>query len=247
MQQKVQTNVSNGSRINPVSNTLVSATRPIRDPRLLRQQQKANSSNSNIPEQKTTVLENNKIVTNNKMGIRKIRNDPRLINKDDNFPQKIDTTKSNSLSKSRISDLVQKSHKTSRATSKGSSDSSSTKSSSSSSLDSPTKSKSEKKSPVKHKKRDKSDDKKIFSKDDKREKVQKSDSPTTTFKGVKSSTKNRNYIRRNLGAMSPEPPRDEDLRSLGPPEKQLRLQSDLSDNQSKKYLHISVMYLLKKL
>lgn len=248
MQQKLQTGVSNGPRINPVSSALVSAARPIRDPRLLRQQQKANSSNSNIPlEQKTTVLENNKIVTNNKMGIRKIRNDPRLINKDDNFPQKVDTTKSNNLSKSRNSDLVQKSHKASRAASKGSSDSSSTKSSSSSSLDSPTKSKSEKKSPVKHKKRDKSDDKKIFSKDDKREKVLKSDSPTTTFKGVKSSTKNRNYIRRNLGVMSPEPPHDEDLRSLGPPEKQPRLQSDMSDDQSKKYFHIYSTCLLEKL
>lgn len=231
MQQKIQAN--NGPRINPVSTALVSAVRPIRDPRLLRQQQKADNSNSNNPlEQKTTVLENNKIVTN-KMGIRKIRNDPRLINKDDNFPQKIDTTKSNNLSKSRNSDLVQKSHKTSRSTSKSSSESNSSKSSSSSSLDSPTKTKSEKKSPVKNKKRDKADDKKIFIKDDKRDKVQKSDSPTTTFKGVKGSTKNRNYIRRNLGIASPDPPHDEDLRSLGPPEKQPRLQGDSLDDQSK--------------
>ncbi|XP_018565201.1 uncharacterized protein LOC108906445 isoform X2 [Anoplophora glabripennis] len=229
MQQKIQ---SNGPRINPVSTALVSAVRPIRDPRLLRQQQKADNSNSNNPldQQKTTVLANNKIVTN-KMGIRKIRNDPRLINKDDNFPQKIDTTKTNNLSKSRNSDLVQKSHKTPRSTSKSSSDSVSSKSSSSSSLDSPIKSKGEKKSPVKHKKRDKSDEKKIFSKDDKRDKVQKSDSPTTTFKGVKTSTKNRNYVRRNLAAISPEPPHDEDLRSLGPPEKQPRLQGDSSDDQ----------------
>ncbi|KAJ8919283.1 hypothetical protein NQ315_003867 [Exocentrus adspersus] len=234
IQSKPQANnANNGPRINPVNSALVSATRPpIRDPRILRQQLKPPNSNSNSPlEQKTTVLANNKVVTS-KMGIRKIRNDPRLINKDDSFPQKTSTTKSSNSNKSRNSDSVQKSHKPSRSTPKSSADSNSSKSNSSSSLDSPTKSKSDKKSPVKHKKRDKIDDKKIFSKDDKRDKVLKSGSPASTFKGVKGMMKNRNYVRRNLSSISPEPPRDEDLRSLGPPEKQLRLQNDLDDQGS---------------
>ncbi|KAJ8944029.1 hypothetical protein NQ318_021745 [Aromia moschata] len=148
LQQRQQTNVNTGPRINPVGSALVSA-RPIRDPRLLRQQQKPNTNNSNVQlGQKTSVLENNKIV---KMNIRKIRNDPRLLNKDDNIlSQKIDTNKPSNLNKS-----------------------------------------------------------------------------------VKGSAKNRNYMRRNIGVISPEPPQDEDLRSFGPPEKQPRLQSDSSDIQVK--------------
>ncbi|KAJ8927145.1 hypothetical protein NQ314_020418 [Rhamnusium bicolor] len=235
MQQRPQSNLGNGPRINPVNSALISASRPIRDPRLLRQQHKTNNTNSNVQlGQKTAMLENNKIVTN-KMGVRKIRNDPRLVNKDDNIlSQKIDTNKSSNLNKSRISEIVQKSHKTSsRASPRGSIESDSTKSSSSSSLDSPSKNKSDKssKSPIRHKKKDKSDVKKNSPKNQKRDKLYKSDSPITTFKGVKSSTKNRNYVRRNLGAMSPEPPQDEDLRSFGPPEKQPRLQGDSSDEQ----------------
>lgn len=187
LMQQSQANLGNGPRINPNS-ALVAASRPIRDPRLLRQQQKTNNTNSNVLlGQKTAMLENNKIVTN-KMGVRKIRNNPRLVNKDDNIlSQKIDTNKSSNLNKSCNSEILHKSHKTSsRASPKGSIDSNSTKSSSSSSLDSPSKSKIDKslKSPIRHKKKDKSHDKKSSPKDQKRDKLYKSDSPTTTFKGV---------------------------------------------------------------
>ncbi|GLV35194.1 Pcf11 cleavage and polyadenylation factor subunit [Carabus blaptoides fortunei] len=51
-----------------------------------------------------------------------------------------------------------------------------------------------------------------------------------TFKGLKVSAKNRNYMRRNRTvSVSPEPTHDVDLRVGGPPEKQARLQPQLTD------------------
>nr|XP_022903618.1 uncharacterized protein LOC111415946 isoform X2 [Onthophagus taurus] len=58
-----------------------------------------------------------------------------------------------------------------------------------------------------------------------------SDALTTTFKELKPSSKSRNYIRRNRDlSVSPEPVRDVDLRLSGPPEKQARLQCDISED-----------------
>lgn len=221
-----------------MSNSSATApSKPIRDPRLLRQQQqKQTDSNSNVQlGQKTANLEN-KIVTS-KTGVRKFRNDPRLVVNKNHIPaQKTDTPKPNLSTKSQNSDILQKSQKTVRISPRSNSDTSSTKSSSSSSLDSPSKSKSDKlHSPLKHKKKEKtSDDIKKLSPKEKRDRSDKSESNSSnsTFKDVKISTKNRNYVRRNLPSVSPEPPQDEDLRSLGPPEKQPRLQSDATE-QSK--------------
>lgn len=207
-------------------------SKPIRDPRLLRQQQqKQTDSNSNVQlGQKSTNLDN-KIVSS-KTGVRKFRNDPRLIVNKRNIPSpKNDTLKPNLTSKSsNSSESVQKSQKISRTSPKSNSDASSLKSSSGSSLDSPSKNKSDKlHSPLKSKRKDKSsDENKKVSPKEKRDRSDKSESNSSNsnFKDVKISTKNRNYVRRNLPSVSPEPPQDEDLRSFGPPEKQPRLQSD---------------------
>lgn len=232
---KGQSNSSNGSRIHPVNSALVAAvSKPIRDPRLLRQQLKSGDSNCDVElGPKTAIVDNIKIVTN-KSGVRKVRNDPRLIvNKDIPPTPKHDTNKPNLLA-SHNSD---KSHKASyRASPRSSSDTSSLKSSSSSSLDSPSKSKSDKlRSPLRHnKKRDKSEVKKLSPKE---QKSDSSDVTSSTFKGVKGLSKNRNYVRRNLTAASPEPPQDEDLRAFGPPEKQPRLQINSPAEQQSKILH----------
>lgn len=216
---------------------VTTSSKPIRDPRLLRQQQqKQTDSNSNVQlGQKSTTLDN-KIVSN-KTGVRKFRNDPRLIVNKNNIPTpKTDTLKPNLTSKSSNSELVQKSQKASRTSPRSNSDASSLKSSSSSSLDSPSKSKSDKlySSPKSKKKEKSSDDNKKLSQKEKRDRSDKSEnnSSNSTFKDVKISTKNRNYVRRNLPSVSPEPPQDEDLRSFGPPEKQPRLQNDATE-QSK--------------
>ncbi|XP_074026105.1 pcf11 cleavage and polyadenylation factor subunit isoform X2 [Leptinotarsa decemlineata] len=217
-QQRLQV-TNNSTRINPVNRDLIdAASRPlIRDPRLLRQQQKSSNNNSGVQlGQRTAFLENNKIVTN-KVGGRKTRTDPRLLNKDDVPPQKTDTTKPANLPKSH------KSHKTSRAGSRSTdSDSSSLKSSSSGSLDSPSKSKSDTvKSAAKHRKKERSDEKKLSP-----TKEPKHKSEISSFKGVKSTVKNRNSVRRHIGSPTPDVPQDEDLRSFGPPEKQPRLQCE---------------------
>lgn len=56
----------------------------------------------------------------------------------------------------------------------------------------------------------------------------------SAFKGLKTTTKNRNYMRRNRGQSSsperPEPAQDVDLRLSAPPEKQLRLACDPPSN-----------------
>lgn len=238
VQQRNQANSTNGSRVSASSTPVTATSKPIRDPRLLRQQQKITDSNSNVQLGQKSANLDNKIVTS-KTGVRKFRNDPRLIVNKDNVPTpKNDTPKPTPTSKSQNSAIVQKSQKISRTSSpRSNSDASSLKSSSSSSLDSPSKSKSDKlHSPVKHKKKEKisSDDTKKVSPKEKRDRSDKSDnnSSNSTFKDVKISTKNRNYVRRNLPSVSPEPPQDEDLRSFGPPEKQPRLQSDAAE-QSK--------------
>lgn len=206
--------------------------KPIRDPRLLRQQQKQTDSNANVQlGQKTANLDNKNVTS--KSGVRKFRNDPRLVVNKDNTPTpKTDTPKQNlTTPKSQNSEIVQKSQKSSRTIPRSNSDISSLKSSFSSSLNSPLKNKSDKiHSPVKHKKKEKFSDDSIkkLSPKGKRDRSEKSEinSSNSTFKDVKISTKNRNYVRRNLPSVSPEPPQDEDLRSFGPPEKQPRLQSD---------------------
>lgn len=237
IQQRNQANSTNGSRGSSSSAPVTAASKPIRDPRLLRQQQKITDSNSNVQLGQKNANLDNKIVTS-KTGVRKFRNDPRLIVNKVNVPTpKNDTPKPNLISKSQNSAIVQKSQKNSRTSSpRSNSDASSLKSSSNSSLDSPSKSKSDKlHSPQKHKKKEKiSDDSKKVSPKEKRDRSDKSEnnSSNSTFKDVKISTKNRNYVRRNLPSVSPEPRQDEDLRSFGPPEKQPRLQSDVPE-QSK--------------
>lgn len=240
LQQKTQQfGPSNGTKINPVSSALINA-RPVRDPRLMRQQQQKQLQQQQAPDgneenqlqQRTALLENNKIVTN-KIGVRKARNDPRLINNKDDTPiQKTDTNKPINPSKSRNSfeSSNQKSYKSSRPSSQRSGGSASAESAplKSSSNDLETrriKSDTAKpQSPVKHKKKEKSDNKPPASpRDQKRERSGKSDSPTTGFKGIKLSLKNRNYVRRNIVDCADTTIQDEDLRSFGPPEKQLRL------------------------
>lgn len=219
---------------------VATATKPTRDPRLLRQQTEKtnngtnNNSNTSVSlGSKTAILDsNNKIVTNTK-SIRDNRIEARLVaNKDNAPPPKLD--KSKTFLKSRQSE--QKPNKPPR--SKNTADNNDSKSFAGKSsvivLDSPTKSKSESKSPTKSPNRHKKIDKKSF-KDTKRDrdiKSHKNESVPTTFKGVKA--KNRNYIRRNRSpSFSPEPHQDTDLRVTGPPEKQARLQPEITEEKSK--------------
>ncbi|CAG9826753.1 unnamed protein product [Diabrotica balteata] len=228
---------TNGTKINPVSSALINA-KPIRDPRLLRQQQKRDQTPSadgnfeNQLHQRTALLETNKIVSN-KNSVRKHRNDPRLINKDDTSNQRSDSSKPNHSSKSRSSESAHhKSHKTSRSSSQRGPDTSSLKSSSNSvSIDSSKVKSDLVKSPVKHRKKEKSDRRPLS-----RDKAGKNDSSavsnSTTFKNVSMAMKNRNYVRKKVGSASPDAVKDEDLRSFGPPEKQPRLESDSNDTIS---------------
>ncbi|XP_056632001.1 pre-mRNA cleavage complex 2 protein Pcf11 isoform X1 [Diorhabda sublineata] len=244
--QQMPVPITNGTKINPVSSALINA-KPIRDPRLMRQQQKQQQEQAapidgnnaeNQLNQRTALLENNKIVTN-KVGVRKVRNDPRLINKNDNLIQKSDSpTKSNTSSKSRNSDPAHKSHKSSRISHcSTTSDTNTNKSGSTTTLGLPKLKNSDiVKSPSKQKRKD--DKQSLSNLRNKREKMCSNDDvtiitssssctvPQATFKSVKSSMKNRNYVKRNLGSASPEVVQDEDLRSLGPPEKQSRLLGD---------------------
>ncbi|CAG9820212.1 unnamed protein product [Phaedon cochleariae] len=209
--QRLQINPSNGTRINPVNSNLIAAAgnKPtIRDPRLLRQQQKSNIT-SNEP-QKTGTADNNRIAS--KLTARKPRTDPRLTNKED---QDKDSAKLASPMKVR------------HAKKSSGSDTSSLKSNSSSSLDSPTKAKNDlsQQSPTKQKKKKKGEEKKASPKGQKPE-------GDGMFKGLKGSVKNRNYVRRVVGSASPEPRQDEDLRAFGPPEKQPRLQGEAAEEQN---------------
>ncbi|KAL3266670.1 hypothetical protein HHI36_010832 [Cryptolaemus montrouzieri] len=237
-QRMQMSTANNGPRIQPVNSALVAAAvnRPIRDPRLLRQQQnqqvhqKQSQNNSNINvqlENKNSLETSNKIV-NSKMSVRDIQNDPRLKNSndivptqkftDDNKPKSRITPKSRS-DKNQIRSSRNKSH---------SDESKSSKSSSSSSLDSPKKPKSEKSSPSKSTSRNRRresplPESKSF-KSSREPKASKSDTALPVFKDVKSS-KTRNYVRRNRSPQfSPEPSsQDVDLRLNGPPEKQPRI------------------------
>ncbi|XP_064215104.1 pre-mRNA cleavage complex 2 protein Pcf11 isoform X1 [Tribolium castaneum] len=231
-------------KITPVNSALVAAaTKPTRDPRLLRQQTEKttngtnNSSSTSVSlGSKSSILDsNNKVVTNTK-SVRDNRIESRLVtNKDNAPPPKLD--KSKTFLKSRQSE--QKPNKPPR--SKNSADNDSKPFSGKSSinlLDSPVKIKSDLKSPTKspnrHKKKDHSTDKKGFkdAKRDRDNKGHKNDSLQTTFKGVKA--KNRNYIRRNRSpSYSPEPNQDTDLRVSGPPEKQARLHPETVEEKSK--------------
>ncbi|CAH0560740.1 unnamed protein product [Brassicogethes aeneus] len=158
---------------------------------------------------------------------RPVTRDPRLqkmqsqANKEENVQIKVTRTdpRLNNVSSNKKSPPKIKQDKINKSPSKSSSDS--LKSSSNSSLEAEDK----KKSPSKNKKKDKYEEKRKDS--DKRSK--KVD--VAAFKDAKSS-KSRNYVRRNRSPSPPSPEdvpqhQDVDLRaSLGPPEKQLRLQSD---------------------
>lgn len=243
--QKTQT-IGSGSaipRIAPVNSALATASRPIRDPRLLRQQQKQpNVVNSNVQlESKPQIDPNNKIV-NNKMSVRDHRNEPRLVNNKDDTPPS-DKTKSvpHTFPKSRSKhlDSTRKTVKSSRIskTSDPGAKGESSKSSSSSSLDSPVKNKklvSPTKLPSKYKKKEPPhSDKKVLKSPKSDSKTHKSDI-SATFKDLKVSTKNRNYMRRNRAdSASPEATHDVDLRLGGPPEKQARMQGETTEDTSK--------------
>ncbi|XP_030745668.1 uncharacterized protein LOC115874602 isoform X2 [Sitophilus oryzae] len=233
MNQRLQN--ASQPRINPVNPSLATA-KPIRDPRLLRQQrmlqqqqqqqqdlQKAEPEPSAAPtttipsSQKSSLFENNKNLTS-KQGVRDIHKDPRLSNKTDKKSKT--SPKSYQAPPTTNPEPVknnENSQKADRSPVKSNS-SASFSSSSSSSLDSPTKSKVRSGS-NKNKKRDKSED--ASSAVNKRGKLSKNDNGTfssknsddgSTFKSVKTS-RNRNYIRRNLPE-SPVLQQDQDLRTL---------------------------------
>lgn len=195
------------------------ASKPTRDPRLLRQQPEKTSngtattttnSTSSLGSKPTIVDSNNKIVTNTK-SIRDSRVETRLVNKEIP-PSSQKPDKSKIFPKSRQSELKSSRLKNTDTESKTFSTKSDSKS--------PTK------SPSKHKKKDhvSTTDKKSF-KDSKRDgkNHSKSESVSTTFKGMKGS-KNRNFRRNRSPSFSPELNQDTDLRISGPPEKQARLQ-----------------------
>lgn len=263
IQQGNQTNLNstNGTRV-PASGGSVAVSaatsKPIRDPRLLRQQQqKHTDSNLNVQlGQRTANLDNKNV--SNKTGVRKIRNDPRLVVNKNHIPspKSSDTTLKQSTLDTTTATFIPKVHsgksqKSSRIIAKSNSDLNSNKSSVGlSKSESPSKSKSVKNhsSPSKYKKskeknfleaNSNNNSNKKLSPKETRDRSDKSDinQSNSTFKDVKISTKNRNYVRRNLPSVSPEPAQDEDLRAFGPPEKQPRLQSDAIE-QSKIFIHI---------
>jgi hypothetical protein len=245
-------------RITPVSGALVAAaTKPTRDPRLLRQQtdKTSNGTNSSTSSgvslgSKTAILDsNNKVVTNTK-SVRDGRVDARLVNKDNAPPSQNKLDKSKTFPKSRQSE--QKPIKPSRSKNVADTDAKAfSVKSSVSLLDSPTKSKSDKsetksptKSPSRHKKKDHNDKKGGF-KEAKRERDAKGhkSEACATFKGG-AKGKNRNYIRRNRSpSYSPEPSQDTDLRLAGPPEKQARMQIDPDDKSSSKEVDVDLRQL----
>lgn len=225
----------------PNSALIAASSRTIRDPRLRRQQPNQNSVvNSNVQlESKPQVDSTNKIVVNSKTNVRETRTEPRTVNNKVNtiVPSEKIKSLTRPLLKSRIKlndESVRKPIKSSKGSDSGDS---SSKSSSTSSLDSPTKVKKDKKllsptkSPIKFKKKDKVSP----TKGESRNKPTKSDPSSPTFKDIKQSMKNRNYIRRNRKTSeSPEAVQDVDLRPRGPPEKQPR-QSEPVEDKSKIY------------
>lgn len=265
-QKLQNTSSSSGRIIAPVNSNLVSAVRQNRDPRLLRQQQQGNGCNvnSNVQleiknNQSVSVDTDNKIV-NSKLSVRDNRTEPRLvINKD--APLLGKATKALPRiplkNSSKHPDSYRKTPKSSRnSKSSANSDGGSSSKGSTSSLDSPTKCKIDKtdssksnsrspiKSPTKHKKKEISssrNDKKCEKSNSKNSRSEnricKSDGLlSTTFKELKGSTKNRNYIRRNREkSTSPEPSFDVDLRVAALMEKDIRLPGDAAEDTSKTY------------
>lgn len=263
MKSKLQNSSGNTvTKINPVSSGMVASAKPIRDPRLLKQQATVNTNNINsnlsienkpLPPPST---DNKVIVNNSKMSVRENRSEPRLVNNKDTIPPeqgkakalpriplKSNTTKNTDSHKSQKSSRSSKSSNNSGVSSKSSS--SSLESPSKKASDGSPKNRSPTKSPSKHKKKEspskldgkKSDKTVKHSKSDK-DKQSKSDSSDIVFKDVK--VKNRNYIRRNrLHSVSPEPNHDVDLRLGAPPEKFPRIQGE--PNQSKKFIFIGMM------
>lgn len=222
----------------------MSASRPIRDPRLLRQQQQKQQQQSVISnvhlETKQPVDFQNKIVNNSKMGVRE-RTEPRIVtNKDDNaldkkLPKPFPKSRSNKNNLDASRKIVKSFRKNLQqpVISKGESN----KITAVNILDSPEKIKIDKKpqspsksSPSKHK------SKKIERYSPKSDKSSPPKSELSAqFKDLKVSTKSRNYMRRNRkAAESPETTLDVDLRLVAPlPEKQSRLQGEMDEDKSK--------------
>lgn len=247
--QKLQNSSNPTARITPVSSSLLAA-RPIKDPRLLRQQASAVNSNSTFENKPVPPppVDSKVIVNSNKTSVRDVRNEPRLVTNKD-IP--ISQGKARALPRIPIKSNTKNtdSHKIPKSSRSSKSSLFDGPSKSSASLLDPpakkgdkssdsSKSRSPSKSPNKHKKKDsvsKSDVKRSDkSKQPKPERDSKSSkSDNAAFKDLKSQVKNRNYIRRNhASSMSPEPNRDVDLRLGVPPEKIPRLQgeSDKSKN-----------------
>lgn len=242
-----------GPKIAAPNSALIAASRSIRDPRLRRQQHSQNSVvNSNVQlESKPQVDSTNKIVVNSKTNVRDNRTEPRSVNNKDTTIVPSEKLKSvprpflksrNKLHDESVRKIIKSTTKSSDCDSKGDS---SSKSSSTSSLEtSPTKVKRDKKllspikSPIKIKKKDtekKVSPKQSPMKGESRNKPTKTDPPSPTFKDIKQSMKNRNYIRRNRKTSeSPEAVQDVDLRLGGPPEKQPR-QGEPMEDKSKTF------------
>ncbi|XP_048526467.1 pre-mRNA cleavage complex 2 protein Pcf11 isoform X1 [Dendroctonus ponderosae] len=229
----VQKPHTNQLKINPV-NSALAAARPIRDPRLLRQQQDKQTLD-NLSQQTTgsagmlpnsTVLDTNKHITN-KVGVRNFSKDPRLSSRNDKKNRNASKTRDDS-SLIRDSDPSQKVDKNSRADFDKSINDSRFTSSSNSNLSSASSNNlhpmsKNKRVPGKNRKRDKPETKRNHDFDtttfpNKREKVspkeeekRSSDSKQTssTFKNVKG--KSRNYVRRNLVDSPPVQQDDDDL------------------------------------
>lgn len=217
-------------RITPANSGLVTAAgnRPIRDPRLAARLAAAGISGGGdtqppLASKPTALLDsNNKVVSTNKMSVRDIRSESRLLNNKDNAiipptsppkSQQQPLADSGNRSKSLKMRSPRKTDSSEKATllksSLGSPVKSSKSSSDKSEIKSPSKSPSGKRkivvgvSMLDKKKRD--------------GKGVKSETFPTVFKGVKGSSKNRNYIRRNRSpTYSPEPVKDVDLRLAAP-------------------------------
>ncbi|CAG9762223.1 unnamed protein product [Ceutorhynchus assimilis] len=172
-------------KISPVNPALAAAVRPIRDPRLLRQQQKELESVAPVTQKP---LENNKVITN-KVHV----NNPNYPRTQSKIDKKSKTVSPNNRSINKSSPQKSRSPPTV------------SNSSSSSSQDSPTKTKSRSSSgnsSSKNKKRDKPESKRSQDYDTKREKLLFDEEPNypnsePNFKSANKS-KSRNYIRRNL-------------------------------------------------
>ncbi|XP_049825333.1 uncharacterized protein LOC109601802 isoform X2 [Aethina tumida] len=204
---------NNVNRINPVNSTMINAMKRNvnRDPRL--QKQTNNTGNKQEPGQKSDTNVPSKV---------NVRIDPRLNNANKDAP-KADAGKPKSPLKSSKSDKPRSATKNGSDTSKSSQDDEK--------KDKNDKSRSPSKKD-KDKKKDKYEDKKSSSSRPKKSSAPETGLSAAAFKEVKSRS-NRNYLRRNRSpSESPERVHDVDLRSFGPPEKQMRLQGDTTDEKS---------------